>query len=227
MKRTCTDTIKSLSRYVKMLPNTFILYAVRLANSITYHMYLFRIFGKQFYGLNFGSGNAKIRNFWNIDANPRALCDIIARIDKIKLDSNSVGLIYNSHVFEHIPREQARGVLAEWYRILRPGGKLFICVPDEEILFRVYLDNLSLYHTEEGKNLVDRACFLTYGAQRNKYDYHFYGYSFATLKALLESIGFKNVQRFDRKELKIVPFHDCSISKIGDIEMSLNVEASK
>ena len=138
-----------------------------------------------------------------------------------------MGIIYNSHVFEHIPREQAKKVLAEWYRVLKPDGKIYICVPDEELLFKIYLDNLPFYHTEEGRYLVDRACYLTYGGQMNKYDFHFYGYSFITLKHMLESVGFKNVQRFDRSKSEIVPFFDISMAKINNLPMSLNVEASK
>ena len=190
-------------------------------------MYLYKIVNKQFGGLHLGSGSKKIKNFCNIDANPRALCDVISRIEKIKLKSNSVGVIYNSHIFEHIPRERSKKVLAEWYRVLKPGGKLYICVPDEEVLFRIYLDNLTLYHTEEGRYLVDRACYLTYGGQMNNYDFHFYGYSFVTLKYLLESVGFINVQRFDRSKLAIVPILDISMAMIGDHPMSLNVEAAK
>lgn len=50
---------------------------------------------------------------------------------------------------------------------------------------------------------------------------------FLTLRALLESVGLKNVQRFDRRELKIIPFYDSSMATIGEVEMSLSMEASK
>lgn len=207
--------------------NRFCLYTVKCIKSTAYHIYMYKILNRKFDGLNLGSGSARIKNFCNIDANPRALCDIFSRIEKIKLRSNSVDIIYNSHVFEHIPREQAKKVLAEWYRVLKPDGKIYICVPDEELLFKIYIDNLPFYHTEEGKYLVDRACYLTYGGQTNKYDFHFYGYSFVTLKHILESVGFKNVQRFDRSKSEIVPFFDISMAKINNLPMSLNAEASK
>ena len=169
----------------------------------------------------------KIRNFCNIDANPYVLCDVVARINKIKLRSNSVGIIYSSHILEHLPRAQAPHVLAEWYRVLRPGGKLYICVPDCEVLFKIYLDNLPFYDTEEGKYLVDRSCYIAYGGQTNKYDFHCYGYSFDTLKNMMNSVGFKDIQRFDRSKLDVVPFNDISMVKIGDLQMSLNIVATK
>jgi len=206
----------------KFFPHTF-----KFAQSVAYHTYFFAIIGKQFDGLNLGSGSAKIKNFCNIDANPYALSDVVAGIEKLKLRSNSVDVIYNSHVFEHVPRAQSKKVLAEWYRVLKHGGKLYICLPDLEVLFRIYLYNLTLYSTEQGKYLADMACGVTYGGQISKYDFHFYGYSFVTLKNMLESVGFQNVRRFDRSKLEFVPFTDASMASIDGVSVSLNIECSK
>jgi predicted SAM-dependent methyltransferase len=212
---------------MKRITELFYLHTVKLIKSAAYHTYIFYVSNRHFDGFNLGSAGTNVKNFCNVDADPCTLCDVVARIEKIKLRSNSIGIIYNSHVFEHIPRAQAKKVLAEWYRVLKPNGKLYICVPDLEVLFKVYLDNLPFYNTEEGKHLVDMACFLTYGGQRNKYDFHFYGYSLVTLKDILESVGFKNVHRFDRHNTEIFPFSDISAAKINGLPMSLNVEAMK
>ncbi len=200
---------------------------LRAVRSLAYHTYLLKLGNRQFEGLHLGSGTTRINGFCNIDANPLALCDIVATIEPIKLRANSVNTIYSSHVLEHIPRERAKKVLADWHRVLKPGGKLYLCVPDLEVLSRVYLDNLPFYGTEEGRYLVDRACYLAYGGQTNKYDFHYNGYSFVTLQQLLESVGFTNVDRFDRTRLAFAPPFDISLVKIGDMNMSLNVEASK
>lgn len=201
--------------------------AVTLPKSAAYHLYLLRIHRSRFDGLNLGCGRARIKSFCNIDANFRSICDVIAHVERIKLSSNSVGTIYSSHVFEHIPREDAPRVLAEWYRVLKPGGKLYICVPDQEVLFRIYLDNLALYDTAQGKYLVDRACYLTYGGQANRHDFHYYGYSFTTLQHVLESVGFRDVRRFDRSSVDLVLPKDISVAQVDSFPMSLNVEASK
>ena len=200
---------------------------ITLPKTAAYHLHLFRIANTRFGGLNLGSGRTRIKGFLNIDASYRTLCDVVARIDKIKLSTNSVGVIYASHVFEHIPRAEGPSVLAEWRRVLQPGGKLYICVPDEEVLFRVYLDNLPRYDTPEGKHLVDRACYLAYGGQANRHDFHFYGYSFTTLRYLLESAGFRDIRRFDRSGLDIRLPRDVSVAQVDSFPMSLNVEASK
>ncbi|MDM7998658.1 MAG: methyltransferase domain-containing protein [Dehalococcoidia bacterium] len=200
---------------------------VKVPKSIAYHFFLFRLANIELEGLNLGCGASRIKGFCNIDANRRVACDVIARVDKLKLSSNSVGAIYNSHVFEHIPRAEAVRVLTEWYRVLRPGGKLYLCVPDQEVLFRVYLDNLPLYDTTEGRYLVDRACYLTYGGQANRHDFHFYGYSFTTLKSLLESVGYEDVRRFDRSTSDIEFPRDISVAQVDSFQWSLNVEARK
>jgi len=200
---------------------------VTLPKSAAYHLYLFKVANTNFAGLNLGSGSTRIKGFLNVDASHRTPCDIVARIDKMKLSSDSVLAIYASHVFEHVPRTPAAASLAEWYRVLKPGGKLYICVPDQEVLFRVYLDNLPLYHTRDGKCLVDRACYLTYGGQVNRHDFHFYGYSFTTLRHLLQSVGYKNVQRFDRSKLDLALPKDISVAQVDSFPISLNIEASK
>jgi len=199
----------------------------KVLRSILYHVYFYKVINKQFDGLNIGSSNSRISTFCNIDANPLALCDIVSGVDTLKLNSQTVGAIYNSHIFEHIPSAKSKKVLQEWYRVLRSGGKLYICVPDLEVLFKIYLDNLSQYHTEKGRYLVNLSCAVTYGGQTNKYDFHYNGYSFITLKYLLEEVGFTNVQTFDRSQLKLGEFIDASFAKIDDVPISLNVEAIK
>jgi hypothetical protein len=67
-----------------------------------------------------------------------------------------------------------------------------------EILFKIYLDNLPSYNNGE-RDTVDLASGIIYSGQANRYDFHHYGYSFTTLKTLLESIGFRNIQTFNRE----------------------------
>lgn len=148
-------------------------------------------------------------------------------LEKLKLNSDSVDIIYASHVFEHIPRAGTTAVLKEWRRVLKPEGRLYLCVPDVEALFKIYLENLPHYDTEAGRSLVDVACGIAYGGQVDRYDFHFYGYSLVTLQALLESVGFKNVVRFRREGLELEPPIDASTAQIGESSISLNVQAVK
>lgn len=85
-------------------------------------------------------------------------------------------------------------------------GTLFICVPDIERLFHIYLDNLSNYDNTEGRKVVDASCGIIFGGQTNKYDYHFYGYSLTALFFLLISTGFRDIQLFDSLEYRLIIF---------------------
>lgn len=195
--------------------------------SFLYHSGVYRMSGKTYDGLHLGCGGAILDGFCNVDANRMSPCDLIAAVQRIKLADATVGVIYCSHVFEHIARGDAPAVLTEWHRVLKPGGKLYIALPDIEALFRIYLDNLPRYDTEEGRYQADLAGAIVYGGQTNEYDFHFNGYSFTTLKAALEQAGFQDVQRFDRSKITFNPYRDAAYAEIRGIPVSLNVLATK
>ena len=60
----------------------------------------------------------------------------------IPFKSNSVDVVYNSHVLEHLDRSVARGFLKEILRVLKPGGICRIVVPDFEFLCRSYVQHV-------------------------------------------------------------------------------------
>ena len=66
---------------------------------------------------------------------------------------DSVGLIYASHILEHFGRHQYEDVLAEWYRVLSPGGVLRLAVPDFEVCARLFVEGRLDRH--RGYNRVD------------------------------------------------------------------------
>lgn len=237
LKETCKRMVLTLPQPVQpvfrgtfRILQTWRRYALRPAKwpqSLLYHLGIYRMTGKTYPGLHLGCSNVYIEGFANIDAYKGCGCDIIAGVERIKLADNTVEVVYNSHVFEHIPRNTARSVIAEWYRVLKPGGKLYLCMPDIEALFRIYLDSLSDYDTPEGRYLNDMSRDIVYGGQTSEYDFHYNGYSFPTLKALLEDVGFHDVQRFDRKTFTINPNRDAGFAEIRGVPISLNIEAVK
>ena len=54
--------------------------------------------------------------------------------------TEQVDVCYASHVLEHLTRAQARALLLESFRVLRPGGIIRLAVPDLEAIVREYLD---------------------------------------------------------------------------------------
>ncbi len=191
--------------------------------TIFYHLGLFKFSNKKITGVHLGSGNIHIKDFYNLDTDYFINTDIVAGVEKLKFKDNSVDTIYNSHVFEHTDRKKATAILKEWFRILAPGGTLYIALPNLEYLFTTYLENIKNYDNEKNRALADKACRIVYGGQTNRYDFHFNGYSFPTLKFLLEQTGFHNIEKFDTTMLGLVPQSaDASFSGV-----SLNMKATK
>lgn len=85
--------------------------------------------------LNLGSSNRLLPNYINVDIleerNPDIVCDV-SKLDFAK--DNEYDLVRASHVLEHFGFEEISQVLAEWRRVLRPGGYLVISVPNYRAL---------------------------------------------------------------------------------------------
>jgi ubiquinone/menaquinone biosynthesis C-methylase UbiE len=78
--------------------------------------------------VNLGCGDETKEGWVTIDKYQKA--DINTDIDDIPLESETVDMIYCSHVLEHIPFTKEKQTLDEIYRILKTGGELVIVVPD-------------------------------------------------------------------------------------------------
>ncbi len=48
---------------------------------------------------------------------------------KLSIASNSIGTLHSNQVIEHIPREESDQLLIEFYRVLKPNGKLILFFP--------------------------------------------------------------------------------------------------
>ena len=53
---------------------------------------------------------------------------VAGSISDIPLDSNSVTLLHSAQVLEHIPEELTDSILDEFARVLKPGGRAFLCL---------------------------------------------------------------------------------------------------
>lgn len=174
--------------------------------------------------LHLGCGNKRIEGFINIDVRELEGVDVVDDITKLtSIEESSVDLIYVSHVLEHIGRNEYIDVLKRWYSILKKEGVLRIAVPDFEAVTE---------HYNENKNIKALRGFL-YGGQNYKENYHYCAWDFKCLKEDLESVGFKNVKRYNWRETEhshIDDFSQCYLphmDKENGKLMSLNVEAIK
>jgi SAM-dependent methyltransferase len=86
--------------------------------------------------------------------------DVVAPADELPLPGGSQDFVIASHLIEHIA-DPIRA-LKEWRRVLRPGGTLFLRVPDQRGTFdrarsRTSLDHLVLDHREPPGSAARRA----------------------------------------------------------------------
>jgi ubiquinone/menaquinone biosynthesis C-methylase UbiE/uncharacterized protein YbaR (Trm112 family) len=65
----------------------------------------------------------------------------------------SLDFVIGRHVLEHLP--DPIGALAEWWRVLRPGGAVYLIVPDRRFIFDQHRPPTSLFHLVE--NFAARA----------------------------------------------------------------------
>lgn len=150
--------------------------------------------------LNVGAGPFVHPAFINIDLFWQPHLDICWDITKnIPFCNNTLQGIFTEHCLEHIPLNDCRFVLAEFFRILKPGGVVRIIVPDTEL----YLD---LYQQEKaGENVTfpmttphELATGFTpmMSINRSFRDHgHRYSYDARTLRLLLTNAGFVDVKK--------------------------------
>lgn len=139
--------------------------------------------------------------------------------DLSRFDDETFDEIYASHIIEHFDYNgPLQTALKQWYRVLIPGGKLYISVPNMDVLCKLFLmrDKLS----EENRFQVMRIMF---GGHLNQYDYHYVGFCLDILKRFLAEAGFKKVKQVEDFGI----FEDASTLRIGGIPISLNVVVFK
>ncbi len=83
--------------------------------------------------LHIGGGSVHLSGFVNLDRKDGQEAYPLTQPD------NSVEEILASHVLEHFSHRDVSLVLQDWVRVLKPGGKLRLAVPDFEIVAKDYL----------------------------------------------------------------------------------------
>ena len=170
------------------------------------------------------------RNFgkdWvHIDAGDYKHLNYDSIFDLSHFEDNTVDLIYASHIIEYFDRQQVPRLLAEWRRVLKPGGVLRAAVPNFYEISRLY---------SQGTYPLDSFIGLLYGRMPMGEEtiYHKTAYDFSSLKRILEDSSFFNVRKYDWRETEHAIFDDHSqaylphMDKNSGVLMSLNVECDK
>jgi predicted SAM-dependent methyltransferase len=154
--------------------------------------------------LNIGSGDLPMRQpgWLNVDETGYPGVDLVLRVPPLPWDTESVAEIYCGHFLEHLERDEAHHFLRECWRVLQPGGRLGVMVPDMAECFRRYVADEpapaefpSGHHRDlrDLDELNDMIIFST--AQESR---HQWSYDLVTLRRALVRAGFEFVGEFDR-----------------------------
>jgi predicted SAM-dependent methyltransferase len=171
-------------------------------------------------GIKLHIGGKEKREGWMIlDALPGPIVDRVGNCNDLSfLDAESCSEIYASHVLEHLGYNgEIQSTLKGFHRVLKPGGRLRVSVPDLEILCRLFLypefDGPSRFHVMR----------MMFGGRTTDYDVHYVGLNFEFLGEFMHDTGFRHIRRVP--ELGV--FKDASNLRYANVAISLNVEAWK
>jgi predicted SAM-dependent methyltransferase len=106
--------------------------------------------------------------------------DIRAEMDAIPVADGSVDEIWSSHTLEHQSMAKVAGTLKEWHRVLKPGGRAIVSVPNFDYVARYWLTG------------ADRAWaeMMVFGTQLTDGEHHKSAFTAALLRGDLEAAGF-------------------------------------
>lgn len=131
--------------------------------------------------------------------------------EPLPFKKSSVDNIYTSHTLEHIEAENIGFILKEFHRILKPGGKCRIIVPDCEYAINLYINNpkelanerKGYYCGKPGNVPVTPMGYLTGWFHTNKKDFgtgHKIGFDEELLRAFIAETKFKNIKKMRYNE---------------------------
>ena len=139
--------------------------------------------------LHLGCGKHILDGWVNVDLvrHPKASRspDLISDVSKIALEDGCADELLAVHILEHLGKYEGIAALKEWTRLLQSGGKLVIECPDiikcAKNLLANTTDQLSMWGI--------------YGNHEEKsvYMQHRYGWTYMTLKPVLESVGYAQI----------------------------------
>jgi cephalosporin hydroxylase/SAM-dependent methyltransferase len=148
--------------------------------------------------LNLGCGDKILPDYLNVDIAPTRRGnrpDVMCDLRHLSMfPSDIADEILSVHVVEHFSRWEVEQVLAEWLRVLKPGGRMVIECPNLASACRAFLDDPRAAGGpgREGQ----RTMWVFYGdpAWKDPLMNHRWGYSPESLAELLEGAGLGNVR---------------------------------
>src|SRR4030042_2978456 len=119
-----------------------------------------------------------------IDIRKTPVVDVVCDARKLPFCDKIFDHVYASHIIEHFSYLHTEELLKEWVRVLKKEGKIEIRCPDLRMRSLLYF----LFPTS--KNIQN-----IYGRQDYEYNFHYTGFSFSLIRALLNKHYIISVKR--------------------------------
>ena len=132
--------------------------------------------------LDIGAGvNRRDTDYTTVDFYHEA-ADIKAEMwDMPMIAENTIEEIWAEHCLEHIPIVKVAPTLKEWFRVLKPGGRAIVSVPNFDYVAKYWLTGPDRLWAE----------MMVFGNQAHDGEFHKCAFSPALLRGDCEAAGFK------------------------------------
>jgi glycosyltransferase involved in cell wall biosynthesis len=137
--------------------------------------------------LNLGCGDEILSGYINCDIDS-AGADMMFDAAKIPFPDNSIDEIRAYHLIEHFPFRKGLEVLKEWFRVLKPSGKLVLETPDFLNTCKKFIE------VDEQTRIVLYGHFFAW-PDLSPWQTHYFLFTEIQMFWSLQTIGFTNIQR--------------------------------
>jgi predicted SAM-dependent methyltransferase len=135
-----------------------------------------------------------------LDINPAVRPDILCSVTAMEpVADGSIDAIWSSHNLEHLYRHEVPVALGEFFRVLRPGGLVFVTLPDLQRVAALVVDDQLESETYMSPSGPITPLDMIFGhmasvARGDLTMAHRSGFTGATLRKLLEEAGFERIE---------------------------------
>jgi predicted SAM-dependent methyltransferase len=144
----------------------------------------------------------RIRQGWvNVDAGSYDGIDLQWDLRyRFPFQNSSAKMIYTEHTLEHFHKHEAVDFLRECYRILEPGGRIQVGVPDAELYLCAYAQNKtrffeSLQHLG-GATVPLETPIDVINQMFRMGGHHHFAWDYQALASSLTDLGYQDIARF-------------------------------
>lgn len=168
--------------------------------------------------LEIGPGNRRIQGFETLNVVGGRNVDYVWNAERrLPFRQGAFSVVYASHVLEHIPWYKTDQVLAEWVRILAPGGRLEIWVPDGVKICQAFVeaemrgatdferDGWYRFNEEKDPCVWASGRVFSYGdgsGRRSDPNWHVAIFSWRYLEQALRRAGCSRVEKLERSQVR-------------------------